>query len=174
MDILEEYRESLAEIIALDLDKKIMMTVDPNSKLLDTLTHQTVNLRSNIMDDYEFVGDVGHEGEELEDPRTLRNFISNLEAFLDGELDEDSRGNVFMTESGDGVSLNILVGAPFEDCDEEIKQINIIISPTDRSLLGSTGVSMDDREYFGYDEDEDDEEDTRHEAFDEALSIIEE
>ncbi len=145
MDVLSEFRKSLAEIIALDIDKKIMMTVDPNSKLLDTLNHQTGKFGSTAMDDYEGLGG-DYEGEELEDSQSLRSFLSSLESFLDQELGEDYRGNVFMAKNGDGVSMNILVGAHFQEDDEEINQVNIIVSPTDRSLLGSTGVSMDDRE----------------------------
>lgn len=173
MDILEEYQKTLAELVALDIDKKIMMTVDPNSELLDTLNYQTGETRSNTMnfEDDNGLGDFDHDfdgPDDYEDPRSLSKFLSNLESFLDTELDEDSRGNVFMTKNGNGVSLNILVGAHFE-CDEEINQVNIIVSPTDRSLLGSTGVSMDDREY----PEDDDEDSTPHEAFDEALKIVE-
>ena len=180
MDILEEYQKTLAEIVALDIDKKIMMTVDPNSKLLDALNYQTGETRSNTMneekandaraelelDEFDFDEEDFYDDEE--DSRSLSNFLSKLESFLDTELDDDSRGNVFMTKNGDGVSLNILVGAHFE-CDEEINQVNIIVSPTDRSLLGSTGVSMDDRKY----PEDDDEDSTPHEAFDEALKIVE-
>lgn len=173
VDILAEYQHALAEILALDLDKKIMMTVDPNSKLLEAISHQTGETRSNTMnfDDYEGFGadDDFDSPDDYEDPRSLSNFLSKLESFLDEELDEDSRGNVFMTKNGDGVSLNILVGAHFEECDEEINQVNIIVSPTDRSLLGSIGVSMDDREY----PEDEDEDSTRHEAFNEALKIVE-
>ncbi|KKL99238.1 hypothetical protein LCGC14_1816370 [marine sediment metagenome] len=174
MDILEEYRTTLAELLALDIDKKIMMTVDPNSELLDALSYQTGETRSNTMnfEDDNGLGDFDDDfdsPDDYEDSRSLSDFLSNLESFLDEELDEDSRGNVFMTKNGDGVSLNILVGAHFEECDEEINQVNIIVCPTDRSLLGSTGVSMDDREY----PEDDDEDSTPHEAFDEALKIVE-
>lgn len=177
MDMLAEYQKALAEIVALDIDKKIMITVDPNSELLDALNHQTGKTRSNTMnfEDDNGLGDFDHDfdgPDDYEDPRSLSNFLSKLESFLDTELDEDSRGNVFMTKNGDGVSLNILVGAHFEECDEEINQVTIIVSPTDRSLLSSTGVSMDDREY-PEDDDEDDEDSTRHEAFNEALKIVE-
>ena len=190
--ILQVYQHALAEILVLDIDKKIMMTVDPNSELLDAINHQTGEIRSNTMDEKAIdarteldpeddfddlddeIDDLDDEidfYDEEEDPRNLRNFLSKLESFLDSEFDKDSRGNVFMTKNGDGVSLNILVGAHFEECDEEINQVNIIVCPTDRSLLGSTGVSMDDREYP---EDDDEEEDsTRHEAFNEALKIVE-
>jgi len=173
VDIVEEYRHTLAELLALDIDKKIMMTVDPNSVLLDTLNQQTGKTRSNTMnfDAYEGFGDFDDSDDEMEDPRSLSTFLTKLESFLDDELDDDSRGNVFMSKNGDGVSLNILVGAHFEECDNEINQVNIIVSPTDRSLLGSTGVSMDDREYP--EDDDEDDDDTRHEAFNEAQKIVE-
>ena len=171
VDILKFYQHTLADLLALDIDKKIMMTVDPNSDLLDTLNPSFTSLRSNTMDAYEGFGDFDDSDDEMEDPRSLSTFLAKLESFLDDELDDDSRGNVFMSKNGDGVSLNILVGAHFEECDNEINQVNIIVSPTDRSLLGSTGVSMDDREYP--DDEDDEEDDTRHEAFNEALKIVE-
>ena len=175
VDILEEYQHALAELLVLDIDKKIMMTVDPNSELLDALNQpgEISEIRSSTMnfDDFEPIGDFDDYDDEMEDPRSLITFLTKLESFLDDELDDDSRGSVFMSKNGDGVSLNILVGAHFEECDEEINQVNIIVSPTDRSLLGSTGVSMDDREYP--EDDDEDEDDTRHEAFNEALKIVE-
>ena len=69
-----------------------------------------------------------------------------------------------MAENGDGVSLNIVVGAAFADNTdgEEINQINISVLPTDRSVLGSEGVSMSnedaDFEDEDYDEDYEDDE----------------
>lgn len=99
--------------------------------------------------------------ESIEEVQTVRQFLTKLENFLEETLDDEStRGNVFIAENGDGVSMNIVVGAAFADNldGEEVNQINISILPTDRSVLGSDGVSMsnDDAEFEDEDYDEDD------------------
>lgn len=88
---------------------------------------------------------------------TVRGFLAKLEKFLDETLEENTRGNVFLTENGDGVSVNLVLGANFHEDSPEINQVNIIITPTNRTVLGSEGVSMDDRDYddFDYGEEED-------------------
>jgi hypothetical protein len=96
---------------------------------------------------------------DYENEHSLSDFMGRLENFLDSELDTISRGNVFLTENGESVSMNVVIGAPFEGHDgrNDINQINVIIVPTDRTFLGSEGVSMDDRETFeGLDEELDD------------------
>ncbi len=111
------------------------------------------------------------EDEDDSDPLyTVQTFLMNLEEFLDGELDDDSRGNVFLTQNGNGLSVNLLVGAPFANSDDEINQVNVIIAPTDRELLGSKEVSMDDR--IDTETDYDDDDLTTHEVFDDAMNIL--
>jgi len=89
-----------------------------------------------------------------ENTMTLRDFASQLEDFLTNALPGSTRGTVFLAENGNGVSLNIPVGAAFADNHdrEEVNQINLMILPTDRTLLGSTGVSIHDGEYEDDDE----------------------
>ena len=120
--------------------------------------------------DIKEVIDEDYDWEDSDPLYTVRTFLMNLEEFLDEELDEDSRGNVFLSQNGDGVSVNLLVGAPFAHSDDEINQINVIIAPTDRELLGSKEVSMDDR--IDTDTDYDDDDLTTHEVFDDAMNIL--
>ena len=98
--------------------------------------------------------------DEIEEVQTVRQFLTKLEDFLENTLDESTRGNVFIAENGDGVSMNIVVGAAFADNrdGEEINQINISVLPTDRSVLGSDGVSMSNADAEFEDEDYDEDE----------------
>ena len=158
MDIQQEFKDNAAKIIALDLDRQIMEAVDPNYESRYDSMHETDEIRSNAMSD-EIMSDDEMTGIfETEKTLTVRGFLSKLETFLEETLDETTRGNVFMAENGNGVSLNVVVGAAFADNgDEEINQVNILISPTDRTLLGSEGVSMSEDDAEFVDEDYDDE-----------------
>ena len=139
----------------------------------------------------EYCGDEGHWEEDCTDVDAengidrdyynIQDFLGKLETFLVDELDEECRGNVFLSETGeDGVAINILVGVPLEGSglDTTVKQINVIIAPTDRKFLGSDGVSINDNEYgsFGPDTDADVELDNSkskaHGWFDAAMSIF--
>ena len=141
-----------AEIIA---NIKELAPVDPEwESLYGQLTNNGVT-RSNAMsddfllDDDEFdldVDDVEETGLTVED------FLVRLETFLEAEFDEDARGNVFLSDNGDnGVVLNILVGASFQETDSEINQVNIILNISDITQLidsvatshASTGVWPD-------------------------------
>lgn len=107
---------------------------------------------------------------EYEEEVTVRGFLSRLETFLDTQLDDISRGNVFLSENDGGASLNILIGAPFADSgDETLKQINVIIAPTDRALLGAEGLTIHDMERVVEDETGDEDYSS---PFDEAMQIL--
>ena len=151
------------------------IAVDPDKMKLYAPLHHIGEYRSNIMDDNEGLGfdvdfedeDFDFEDEDYEDyddeaVYDIRDLLVNLETFLIDELDDECRGNVFLSESADGVAINILVGAPFQGVtDKEIKQINLIMVPTDRSLLGSEGVSIHDNEDVDLDIDDGGEESPR-------------
>ena len=139
-----------------------LYAVDPsyNPVYDSSCLYNNATFRSNTMSEDYFEEDNSAE-------MTVHNFLHDLEEFLDSKLDPDSRGNVFLTKNGNGVSINLLIGAPFADSDEEVNQVNVIIAPTDREFLGSTGVSMDDRDF----DDQDDPNDP-HSAFEEAMSIL--
>lgn len=154
--------------------------VDPSEKLKYGISEPLRKPRSNKMQDIEldlyceWCGESGHEEEDCPDADVsldcesydIRDFIGRLETFLEGELDTISRGNVFMAENGEGVSLNILIGAPFADNgDETLNQINLIIAPTDRTVLGSEGLTIHDMEKV--EEDDDD-----SSPFDEAMRVL--
>lgn len=112
--------------------------------------------------------------EAEKEPLTIRQFLTQLEDFLDETLENDSRGNVFLSENGNGVSMNIVIGTSFasNNDDGEINQVNVIISPTDRTLLGSEGVSMDDRDYEDNETWLEDDEDNEYSAFDRARDSL--
>jgi hypothetical protein len=161
--------------------------VDPNKIKVYGSNHCIGKSRSKMMDEdldiCSYCGEEGHWEEDCDelafdeeglDRQTynIRDFLGRLETFLEGELDDISRGNVFLTENGDdNVSLNILIGAPFADHgDETLKQINVIIAPTDRELLGAEGLTI----RSGMDrpvEDETGDEDYSS-PFDEAMEIL--
>ena len=104
----------------------------------------------------------------MDEQMTLRDFMDRLEEFLAETLDEASRGNVFLSKAADDkVCLNMVLGAPFASADEEINQINMIILPTDRSVLGAQGVSLNDYEETDLDEDFEDEDYDLDEDYDE-------
>ena len=157
-DIQQEFKDNAAKIIALDLDRQIMEAVDRNYESRYDSMRETSEIRSNAMSD-EIMSDDEMTGIfETEKTLTVRGFLSKLETFLEETLDDTTRGNVFMAENGNGVSLNVVVGAAFADnSDEEINQVNILISPTDKTLLGSDGVSMSEDDAEFVDEDYDDE-----------------
>ncbi len=166
VDIQQEFKDSFAAVLVADIDRQIMeaASVDPNDiSLYDGELTSTIKNRSKTMELYcEWCGVEGHEEEDCPDADindggdefTVREFVNRLETFLEGELDDITRGNVFLAENGDGVSINVLIGAPFAFSEDEINQINVIITPTDRKFLGSEGVSMDDRENEPSDEEE--------------------
>ena len=136
--------------------------VDPSTINVYGSNHTIGELRSKPMQDYdyglddlycEWCGENGHEEEECPDgdyeTYNIQDFLGKLETFLVEELDEECRGNVFLSETGENsVAINILVGAPFDGSglDKTCSQINVIIAPTDRSLLGSEGVTIHDNE----------------------------
>lgn len=104
-------------------------------------------LRSNTMNRSERIVDVAFESDEdMDNDYTVVNFLVDLEGFLDSKLDDVSRGTVFLSENKNGVTVNLLIGTPFENTDLEINQINVIIAPTDRKFLGSEGVHMGAKE----------------------------
>ncbi len=76
----------------------------------------------------------------------IQTFLGRLETFLTDEIEEECRGNVFLSETEDNkVAINILVGVPFEGGpDKTCSQINVIIAPTDREYLASNGVTVND------------------------------
>ena len=133
--------------------------VDPNKDSLYDSGVKLVKIGSKAMSEHTDAVEILSDDENP--TQTVRQFLTKLEYFLDETLDESTRGNVFMAENGDGVSLNIVVGATFaSNHDEEINQINISVLPTDRSLLGSEGVSINSGEL-------EDEEDYPEDDFDE-------
>ncbi len=177
----KEIVEALSREIVNSIDKEIMaeirekswddwvenpvfIPVDPNKISLYDSRHQTDETRSIEMSEENLIPTDEMTGIVENPTQTVREFLNKLETFLDETLDDSSRGNVFMAENGDGVSLNIVVGAAFADNTdgEEINQINISVLPTDRSVLGSEGVSMSnedaDFEDEDYDEDYEDDE----------------
>jgi len=159
LSIQEELMGALGTELAKSLDDEIMKSVDPDDfNLYDAIyvKSRSVEMKTeteNVIEQCEWCGEDGHEEENCPDADindgadefTVREFVSRLETFLESELNEITRGNVFLAENGEGVSMNILIGAPFAFSDDEINQINVIIAPTDREFLGSEGVSMDDR-----------------------------
>lgn len=161
--------------------------VDPHTIRVYGSNQRIGKPRSKMMDeDLEICGYCGEEGHWEEDCEemaydeqgidresyNIRDFLGKLEDFLEGELEDISRGNVFLAETDDGVSLNILIGTPFTDHgDETLKQINVIIAPTDRELLGAEDLSI----RSGMDrpvEDETGDEDDYSSPFDEAMQIL--
>ncbi len=182
-DIQQEFKNALAAELVADIDRQMMeaASVVPNDfNLYDGKLTSAIKNRSKTMDLYcDWCGSVGHEEEACPDADindggdefTVREFIDRLETFLEGELDDITRGNVFLAENGSGVSINVLIGAPFEFSDDEINQINVIIAPTDRKFLGSEGVSMDDRENV---ESETDDEEVIQEntSYDSAMGVL--
>ncbi len=188
-DIQQEMMDVLGDELAKNIDRQMMeaASVDPNDfSLYDG--EITVTNRSKTMDLYcDWCGSVGHEEDACPDADindggdefTVREFIDRLETFLEGELDEITRGNVFLAENGSGVSINVLIGAPFAFSDDKINQINVIIAPTDRTLLGSEGVSMDDREDRVHDEPgnepdkrEESQDDLKTSSYDSAMGVL--
>lgn len=128
-------------------------------------------------DEIDWIDDSEDEEDGFEDtPSSIRGLLNALEVFLNETLDDDARGNVFLSKNGDGVAVNMLIGAAFELADPEINQVNIIVSPTDRSLLGSTGVSMDvridDETNDGYEAPVEERESSRYSAFDAARDML--
>lgn len=145
------------------VENPMFIPVDPNKISLYDSKYQT---RSKTMfSDHagESLSENETEIDEIEETISVKQFLNKLENFLDETLDESTRGNVFMAENGDGVSLNVVIGAAFADNadGEEINQINISVLPTDRSVLGSEGVSManEDADFEDEDYDEDHEDD---------------
>ena len=135
----------------------------------------------------EWCGEEGHWEEDCPDADVagddpdyydIQSFLGKLETFLEDELDEECRGSVFLSETGENeVAINILVGAPFSGSglSADCKQINVIIAPTDRSFLGSTGVSIDDNEYGSVEAEQEEEiveDKPKHRWFDAAMSIF--
>jgi len=166
-----------------DLDFLDRIAVDPDELKYYAPNHRIGTTRSKMMDEDMILcgicGEDGHYDDECDeawgldrDEYDIRDFLGRLEDFLESELDNISRGNVFLTENGDdNVSLNILIGAPFADHgDETLKQINVIIAPTDRGLLGTEGLTSRDGEDRPV-EDETGDEDYRS-PFDEAMEIL--
>ena len=162
------------------VDPKLLSMYDSEDSFTKPRSNTMTERTESLMSEDEMTGIFEAEKEQL----TVREFITKLEGFLDETLESDARGNVFMSENGEGVCLNVLVGAAFADSSSEVNQVNVIISPTDRGFLGSEGVSMGDSEYTddptlrtddfedGDDEfwDEDDEEDNS--AFDRAMELL--
>ena len=159
--------------------------VDPSEKAVygSSLSNSNES-RSNTMSSEDMCGYCGDEGHwdddcpELEEEGfeyNITDFLGKLETFLVDELDEECRGNVFLSETGDDqVAINILVGAPFEGSGLEVdcSQINIIIAPTDREFLGSEGVSIDDSVEGSFESDEVVEQSEKHSWFDAAMRIF--
>lgn len=76
-------------------------------------------------------------------PYNVVAFLADLENFLVDKLDDNiTRGNVFLSENKNGVTVNLIIGTPFAASDLEVNQVNVIIVPTDRKFLGSEGVHM--------------------------------
>ena len=194
-NIQEELMGGLGTELAKSLDDEIMKSVDPNDfnlydatyvKICKTRSVEMETKTENAIEQCEWCGEDGHEEENCPDVDindggdefTVREFVSRLETFLESELNEITRGNVFLAENGEGVSMNILIGAPFAFSDDEINQINVIIAPTDREFLGSEGVSMDDRENAETETESSDEETSSEEvirentSYDDAMSIL--
>lgn len=169
--------------------------VDPNKMNLYDSNHGITEYRRKTVDEelgIDMCGVCGSEDHweddcnEYECEYTVRDFMSRLEDFLEGELDDISRGNVFLAENGEGTSLNILIGAPFADhADETLNQINVIIAPTDRTHLGAEGLTIHDSEDVERESDvdvssmgeqgiptNDIEEDDEGSPFDDAMSIL--
>jgi hypothetical protein len=157
--------------------------VDPDTIKVYGSNNRIGEVRSKTMDeDLEicgYCGEQGHWDEDCEqmaydeqgldrDEYSIRDFLGRLETFLEGELDTITRGNVFLAKNGEGTSMNILIGAPFNDTEETINQINLIVAPTDRSVLGSEGLTIHDMETV---EDETGDEDYSS-PFDEAMEIL--
>jgi len=117
-----------------------LWSVDPNDKLVDTESTNNGEIRSSTMseEEYEYEEEMNWDDEGY----TVVNFLADLEQFLESKLDDVTRGNVFLSENKNGVTVNMLIGTPFADSDQEINQINVIIAPTDRKFLGSEGVSI--------------------------------
>ena len=103
-----------------------------SDKMLDAEGNELVDVTND--DDFEDFMD--------ENEYTVVGFLSDLENFLDSKLDDVTRGNVFLSENKNGVTVNLLIGTPFAASDLEINQVNVIIAPTDRKFLGSEGVHM--------------------------------
>ena len=80
--------------------------------------------------------------EDEETRYTVVSFLADLETFLESKLDGITRGNVFLSENKNGVTVNLLIGTPVAERDIEVSQVNVIIAPTDRAFLGSEGVHM--------------------------------
>ena len=91
--------------------------VDPDEKTMYGSDQRIAEDRRIKMDICEHCGETGHWEDECEEVSydeegldresyDIRDFIGRLETFLEGELDTISRGNVFMAENGNGVSLN--------------------------------------------------------------------
>lgn len=165
------------------------IAVDPDKMRMYAPNHHISELRSKNMDTCDYCGEEGHWEEECEElaydeegldreTYNIQDFLGKLETFLVDELDEECRGNVFLSETGENsVAINILVGAPFEGSglDTTCSQINVIIAPTDRSLLGSEGVTIHDNVDRPEEETLETTTETREEThgwFDRAMSIF--
>lgn len=63
-------------------------------------------------------------------------FIDKLQAFVDDTIGDNSRAAVFLTGNTDGsVSLNMLIGADFDEVNSAVSQVNITIAPADSELF---------------------------------------
>lgn len=156
------------------------IAVDPDKIKMYAPNHRIGEARSKTMEEdvmgCEICGAEDHWEDDCDErldgfdceEYNIRDFIGRLETFLEGELDTITRGNVFLAKNGEGVSVNILVGAPFDNTEETINQINLIIAPTDRSVLGVEGLTVHDMETV---EDETGDEDYSS-PFDEAMQIL--